>query len=101
MKPVPLQPVSPIVLSKCNRSISASGVQLSLIVGLSSRLGSIDSPQRTVNLSPQVMDGGILSSMRMVWVTLFELPQRSLTIQVRLSVPVLLQPITPVKSSDI
>jgi hypothetical protein len=86
--PVPLQPLNPVVLSKCNRSISAGAVQLSLISGLPKTEGSIDSPQLTWSEPAHMIVGGVTSTIRMFCVTLFELPHKSDTTQVRFSVPV-------------
>jgi hypothetical protein len=63
-------------------------VQLSLISGSPKTEGSVDSPQFTSSEGAQVMEGIVVSMMRMSCVQLDELPQASLTTHVRFMVPV-------------
>ncbi len=53
--PVPLHPLSPVVLSKCRRSMFSTDVQLSLITGDPNTDGSTDSPQLTSREPPQAI----------------------------------------------
>src|SRR5687767_14116716 len=99
--PVPLHPFNPLVLSKCNKSMSGVAVQLSLLTGIPNASGSRDSPQLTSIELEHVTVGAVVSMILMFCVQVAEFPQSSITTHVRLMVPVLLQPTIPVSSSDI
>ena len=73
--------------------------QLSVAVALPVLEGSVPASHSTSMSAGQVMTGGVVSSMVMVCVQEVALPQASVAVQVLNRVPVVPQPVMPLRSS--